>query len=270
MIAKMRPLEGKRVVVTRAMEQARELVARLESLGATVLLFPAVSFSEPTDTVELDRAIRSLPDFDWILFTSANAAHFFAKRCRKLGIESSRGGRYRCAAVGPATAGAAATEGFSVDHVALEFTSAALAAEISSTLAGKRVLLPRSERARRDLPDALRLAGANVTEVVAYHTGGVGAIDPEVLRAVREADVDVISFFSPSAIENMRGELGEQRFARLGENVALAAVGPVTAAALRNAGLPVAIEAPLATAESLAEAIANYCSVHAGSKARTV
>ena len=106
--------------------------------------------------------------------------------------------------------------------------------------------------------------------MVAYHTGGVGVIDPEVLRAMREADVDVVSFFSPSAIENMRADLGEESFARLGARAALAAVGPITAATLRNAGLRVAIEAPLATAESMADAIANYFAVHAGSKVRTV
>jgi uroporphyrinogen-III synthase len=265
-----RSLEGKRIVVTRAGDQARDLVARLESMGATVLLFPAVSFSEPADTAELDRAIRALAEFDWILFTSANAARFFAARCRKLGVEPSRSARCRCAAVGPATAEAVAGEGFSVDHVAQEFTGAALARELSSALAGRKILLPRSERARRELPEALRAAGAKVAEVVAYHTGGVGAIDPEVMRAVRDAAVDVISFFSPSAIENMRGDLGEAQFARLGSRVALAVVGPVTAAALRSAGLPVAIEAPLATAESMAEAIANYFLVNTSSAARSV
>ena len=265
-----RPLEGKRVVVTRAIEQARELVSRLENLGAIVLLFPVVSFSEPTDTDELDRAIRSLADFDWILFTSANAVRFFARRCRKLGFEPGQGGRYRCAAVGPATAGAAASEGFSIDHVAREFTGAALAAELSSKLAGAKVLLPRSERARRDLPDALKSAGAEVSDVVAYHTGGAGTGDTEVLHAIRGGNVDVISFFSPSAVENLRAAVGEERLASFGSRVALAAVGPVTAAALRNAGLPVAIEAPLATAEAMADAIANHFSVYAGSKARTV
>jgi uroporphyrinogen-III synthase len=269
-VSAARSLEGKRIVVTRTAEQAHDLVARLESMGATVLLFPAVSFSEPADTAELDRAIRALAEFDWILFTSANAARFFAARCRKLRVEPSQGGRCRCAAVGPATAEAVAGEGFSVDHVAQEFTGAALARELSSALAGRKILLPRSERARRELPEALRAAGAKVAEVVAYHTGGVGAIDPEVMRAVRDAAVDVISFFSPSAIENMRGDLGEAQFARLGSRVALAVVGPVTAAALRSAGLPVAIEAPLATAESMAEAIANYFLVNTSSAARSV
>jgi uroporphyrinogen-III synthase len=265
-----RPLEGKRVVVTRAVEQARDLMARLENMGAIVLLFPAVSFSEPSDTAELDRAIRSLVEFDWILFTSANAVRFFAGRCRKLGVEPSEEGNYLCAAVGPATASAVAAEGFSVDHVAQEFIGAALAQELSASLGGKKILLPRSERARPDLPHALKAIGAEVTEVVAYHTGGVGAIDPGVMRAMREAQVDVISFFSPSAIENMRADLGEEVLSRLGARAALAAVGPVTAAALRSAGLPVAIEPPLATAESMAAAIANYFSRSTDSKARAI
>ena len=265
-----RPLEGKRVVVTRAVEQSRDLIGRLENMGAIVLLFPAVSFSEPTDTADLDQAIRSLGNFDWILFTSANAARFFAGHCRKAGVDPGRRGNCLCAAVGPATAGAMAAEGFSVDHVAQEFHGTELARDLSMSIAGKKILLPRSDRARPDLPNMLRAGGAEVTEVVAYHTGGAGSIDPGVMRAMREAQVDVISFFSPSSVENMRAELGEEVVSRLGKKAALAAVGPVTSAALRDAGLPVDIVAPLATAESMADAIANYFSSSADSKARAV
>lgn len=263
-----KPLEGKRIVVTRSVEQARDLKARLESVGATVLLFPAVSFSEPADTTELDSAIRSLGKFDWILFTSANAARFFAARCRKLGVEPSRDKKYRCAAVGPATASAVAAEGFPVDHVAKEFLGAALAHELAASLSSQKILLPRSDHARSDLPDALRNGGAHVTEVVAYHTGGVGVIEPEVMRAIRDAQVDVISFFSPSAVDNMRGELGAEAFSRLAARAALAAVGPVTATALKKAGFPVAIEAPQATGESMAAMIEHYFSARASSNAR--
>lgn len=269
-MSKGRPLEGKRVVVTRAPEQSRDLIGRLENMGAIVLLFPAVSFSEPTDTTELDRAIHSLDKFDWILFTSANAARFFAGHCRKVGVDPGQCGNCHCAAVGPATAGAVAEEGFSVDHVAQEFLGTELARELSISIAGKKMLLPRSDRARPDLPNMLRAAGAEVTEVVAYHTGGAGAIDPGVMQAIREAQVDVICFFSPSSVENMRAELGEEVVSRLGTKAAFAAVGPVTSAALRDAGLPVDIVAPLATAESMADAIAGYFLSSADSKARAV
>jgi uroporphyrinogen-III synthase len=264
------PLAGKRIVLTRAVEQTRELKARLEKMGAVVLLFPAVNFSEPTDTTELDQSIKSLNEFDWIVFTSANAVRFFAGRCRKLGVEPSNDGNFRCAAVGPATASAVAAEGFPVDHVAQEFIGSALASELSTILNGRKVLLPRSERARPDLPAALKAVGAVVTEIVAYQTGRVGTIDPAVMQAIREAEVDVISFFSPSAIENMRAELGEEVLSRLGAKAKMAAVGPTTAAALRDAGLSVAIQAPRATAESMAVAIATYFSTNAESKARAI
>ena len=266
----LRPLEGKRIVVTRAIEQARELKERLESMGAVVLLLPAVSFSEPADTTELDRAIRSLETFDWVLFTSANAVRFFANRCRKLGVASGENEKPRFAAVGPATASAAIAEGFAIDFVAREFLGIALAREMGAALYGKRALLPRSERAARDLPEALRAAGAEITEVIAYHTHGVGAAEPGVMDAVREARVDVVSFFSPSAVENLRGELGAEAFSRLGTKAALAAVGPVTAEALRKAGFPAAIEPVEATAESMAAAIQKYFSAKAASQARSL
>jgi uroporphyrinogen III methyltransferase/synthase len=263
-----RPLEGKRVVVTRAVEQAKELKDRLEQLGATVLLLPSVSFSAPSDTAPLDRAIGSLESFDWLLFTSANAVRFFADRCRKLGRNYSSGRRPQCGAVGFATASAATAEGLAVDYVAQEFRGEALARELGSSLAGKRVLLPRSDRAGNDLPEALRKAGAEVTEAVAYLTGGVGGVDPEVVQAVREGRVDVISFFSPSAVENVRSLLGADVLQQLEPQVAFAAVGPVTAAALRNAGLRVAIEAEKATAEAAAKAMVKYFASFTEAQAR--
>jgi len=253
-------LAGKCVVITRALEQSMEMKERLEILGAKVLLLPAVSFFGPSDTSELDRIIGSLEEFDWIFFTSANAVLYFSDRCRKLGrnIRASEIPRY--AAVGPATARAAVRRGFSVDYVAREFQGAALAKELGASLKGKKILLPRSDRARRDLPEALQKIGAEVTETIVYHTGGVGPAEPGVLDAVRDARVDVVSFFSPSAVESLGAELGHETMARLGARAALAAVGPVTAAALRKAGLPVAIEAPAATAESMISAIVSYFS----------
>jgi uroporphyrinogen-III synthase len=264
-----KPLDGKCIVITRAVEQSQEMKERLEKLGARVLLLPAVSFFRPSDTSELDRIIGSLEEFDCVFFTSANAVLFFADRCRHLGCDMSRGKAPRTAAVGPATARAAARRGFHVDYVAQEFQGAALVRELGATLEGKRVLLPRSDRARRDLPEALKNAGAEVTETIVYHTGGIGPTEPGVLESVREARVDVISFFSPSAVESLCAEFGHEVMSRLGARAALAAVGPVTAAALRKAGMPVAIEASEATADSMISAIVKHFSSPTVSQARS-
>jgi len=265
-----KPLAGKRIVITRAPEQAQEFQRQLESLGAVVLSLPVVSFSAPADTAPLDRAIGSLETFDWVVFTSANAAHFFADRFSKLGRLRSGGSGPRCAAVGSATAAAAQQEGFTVDLVAGEFRGEALARDLCSAVVGKRVLLPRSDRAGRELPDALEKAGAHVTEVIAYHTGGSGAADPGVIESVRAGRVDVVSFFSPSAVENLRSLIGAEAFSRLGARAAMAAVGPVTAEALRRAGVPIAIEAREATTESVADAIAKYFSSRAAPQVRSL
>lgn len=265
------PLAGKRIVITRAAAQSGELTARLEALGATVLALPAISFRDPDDTAELDRAIADLDRFDWILFTSANAARFFARRCRAAGRPVGEGRWPRSAAVGPATASAAAAQGFAVDYTAQEFRGEALAREMAPVLAGKRILLPRSDRARRDLPEALRAAGAEIVEVIAYRTGGMpgetaGGQNP-ALDALRNSGVDAVCFFSPSAVDGMIAALGHEVMSGVAAQAALVAIGPVTAAALRAAGLDAGIEAEAATVESVVQALARHFSFPGGSRA---
>jgi uroporphyrinogen-III synthase len=70
-------------------------------------------------------------------------------------------------------------------------------------------------------------------------------------------------------VESLCAEFGHEVMSRLGARAALAAVGPVTAAALRKAGMPVAIEASAATADSMISAIVNHFSSPTVSQARS-
>src|SRR5207302_305897 len=121
-----RTLEGRRIVVTRAPAQTKDLRERLEELGAEVILLPLVRFLEPENTADLDRAIRSLEQFDWLIFTSANAVTFFLGRCRTLGYRPTVKAK-KIAAVGSATRLALEKEGFEVSFVPAEFSGAGLA-----------------------------------------------------------------------------------------------------------------------------------------------
>jgi uroporphyrinogen III methyltransferase/synthase len=261
-----KPLGGRRIVVTRAPEQAQDLVERLEQLGAEVLLLPTVSFCEPKDTASLDAALRSLDSFDWLLFTSANAARFFAQRCQALGlgppaVQSSRvpgPPRPMIAAVGPATAQAASDAGFRVDRVAVRSTSQGLAEELRGTVTGRRILLPRSDRAGVDLPRALRQAGADVVEAIAYCTRAPEGIDGVALERICQCDVDVVAFASPSAFRHFQEAIGAETIDKLRTRTVLAAIGPTTAGAIREAGLTVEIEAEESTSAGLARAIASH------------
>jgi uroporphyrinogen III methyltransferase/synthase len=264
-----KPLAGLRVAVTRAPEQSRELVARLTELGATVISLPGIAFEEPLDSKPLDAAIQQLATFDWLLFTSSNAARFFARRCRALGFEIAslvRGEKpVFVAAVGPATSEAAAAEGFVVGHMAEEFRSAELARELNDQLRERRVLLPRSDLALPELPDALRAAGAEVTEVIAYRNVPSSSVAPEALESVRRGDVDVIAFFSASAFHHLAERVGHAALGR----ATIAAVGPVTATAIREAGLKVEIEARQATSAAFVAVLTEYFAAHISKGVRT-
>ncbi len=258
------PLAGKRVVVTRAPEQAQEFVRELERVGAEVLILPTVSFAPPADLTALDSAIAAIGGFDWILFTSQNAVRFFAQRCRELKIEPQlmQSPRPLVAAVGAATAKAATGAGFRVDYTAAKQTGDALVGELLvevwASVGDRSVLLPRSDRADERLPRALREAEARVTEVVAYRTAAPESLDAGIVDRVLRSDVDVIVFASPSAYENLAEAIGVESFAEVSMRVEFAAIGPTTARALRESSARVAIESNEPSAAGLADAIVKY------------
>jgi len=257
-----KPLAGKRVVVTRAPEQASELTAQLECYGADVLALPTIAIAPPEDTEALDRAVAELDAFDWVIFTSRNAVKHLVDRFRPLGIRGDRASRLtaspRVAVIGSITSDEAKSVGFLIDREAQESLGDALAAELASEVRGKRVLLPRGDRAGPALPDLLRTAGADVVEVVAYRNVVPKSFDAKVVEAIREGKVDVITLFSPSAYENLANEIGLENLRRQSGKIALASIGPVTSRAVREDGLEVTIESPCASSGALCAVIAAY------------
>lgn len=252
-------LAGKIVVNTRAPEQSQELTDALESMGADVRQLPLVSFAPPQDFIELDSAFRRFPEFDWVLFTSQNAVRFvFRRGCEVKPHRDKQPARPLVAAVGTATAQAARNLDIRVDYVAQNQTGESLAAELRQKMGGMKVFLPRSDRADDRLPSALREAGAEVFEVVAYRTTIPESIDRVILESIRKAEVNVVVFASPSAFENFRAVIAPAKAEELSKHVMFAAIGPTTAAAIRNGGARVAVEASESSAAVLAEAIAEY------------
>jgi uroporphyrinogen-III synthase len=254
-----RPLEGKRIVLTRDPEQAREMQLMLEARGAKVMLLPAVEFFPAEDTRELDRAIYDLKKIDWIIFTSQNAVKFFSRRARELDVDLGRSQTHpvRIAAVGPATARVASEEGLRPDFVSAGHTGQSLADELGERLRGAGVLLPQSDRSDGDLARRLGELGARVTPVVAYRTGAPRLFDQGILEKVRRGEADVMVFASPSAFHNLEPLVNPPGLAELSKRMRFAAIGPTTAMAMRYAGVKVSIEATDSSAEGLADSIAK-------------
>jgi uroporphyrinogen-III synthase len=255
-----KPLEHKRIVVTRAPEQALELVRALEALGADVRLMPTVSFAAADNTARLDAAVSRLAEFDWLVFTSQNSVRYFCEHVKAMGIDPAQFQRptLSIAAVGPATSGAAADAGLRVTYLARNPSGEALASELTRFVRGKSVLLPRSDRADVRLQQVLAEGGAKITDVVAYRTLGAAEVNAEALAEFRAGAVDAILFASPSAFHNLSDAIPVPELALLSMRVNFAAIGPTTAKALREAGVRVAIQPAHASAILLADEVGKF------------
>jgi uroporphyrinogen-III synthase len=260
-VAKIFPsrLAGKRIVVTRAADQSESLCREFEARGASTLLFPLIGFAPPDDFAPLDSALRDLAQFDWLFLTSQNVLRALLERTESLGLSLvTAAGSIRIGAVGPSTADSARDTGLTVSHVASNHQGLALAEELDAELLGCHVFLPRSDRANPDLPQALRGLGVEVTEVVAYRTVRPGDPDPSTLAQLSEGQADAVLFFSPSAVQHLKELLGEARFLALQEKAVFTAIGPITARALRDAGVVHMVSAANASVSAVVAALEEF------------
>lgn len=252
-------LAGKRILVTRALEQSDDLCREITARGGEARIVPLVSFALPEDPAPLDAALRDPANFDWLFLTSQNAVRALSGRCDLLGVSLPQAvGSLRIAAVGAPTADAAQQAGLRVAYVAKTHRGVALAQELGAQLAGAKILLPRSDRANPDLPEALKSRSALVTEVVAYRTLLPAGAGDELLQEILRGKVDAILFFSPSAVHHFAEVAGAARMRELQSHLTYAAIGPVTAVSLAGLGIDPMVVSPDATVSGILDALAEH------------
>jgi uroporphyrinogen III methyltransferase/synthase len=258
-----RPLFGRRVLVTRPRGQAGEIVDRLVALGAEPIEAPVIRIAPPDDAGPLRGAAAAPDAYDWIVFTSVNAVEAFMGAVLEEGRDVRALKGPRLCAVGTATASRLADYGLKVDLVPDEFRAEAVAAAFTSLggVEGARVLLPRADIGRDVIADQLRHAGAQITDVVAYRTvveDAPGNDDPDVYGQLLEGRIDVVTFASGSAVRAFAKIYGAEQVADLLKHTIVAVIGPTTADAARQLGIPVTIQPQAHTAAALVDAIAAY------------
>ena len=249
------PLFGRRILVTRTRSQASTLSSRLADMGAFPIEVPTIEVRPQPDSRALISALASAARFDWIAFTSANAIQAVMDGLARTGRDTRALHGIKVAVIGPASAAVLARYGIRADLVADTATSAGLAsAMIESGIAGRRVLLPRSDIAGSVLPDRLRSSGASVKEVVSYRTVVPESSGNLVRNALRDG-VDAVTFTSSSTVRNLL-RLLENDVAML-DSACIACIGPVTAATASRFGLKVDIVAQDHTVDGLVTVLAE-------------
>lgn len=248
-------LAGKRIVITRAREQASVLRDALMAFGAEVIELPTIEIRNPASWGPLDAAVRRLDEFDFLLLTSVNGVRNFLGRVRAGGRDANDLEHLEVGAIGPSTAAALAEWGIKVDFVPREYRAEGLLASLEGRdLRGKAFLIPRAKVARDVVPRVLQERGARVEVVEAYETVTPTLPAGELQRLLTPRP-DVITFTSSSTVSNF-AKLVED--AALRDNIrgsAIASIGPITSARARELGFEITIEASEFTIPGLVSAI---------------
>ena len=252
-----RPLFGKRILVTRARQQASTLSKALSECGALPVELPAIEIQPIPDPRDLDRAICSLQQYQWLVFTSVNGVESFFQRLHKLNLDSRALHSLRIGAIGPATARALETRGIIVDYLPEVYTSQGFITGLESwDITGQRFLLPRADIADKELIEGINRLGGEAYEIAAYRTVPATDAISRAREMLLSDEIDVITFTSSSTVSNLLTAFGGKQ--PMINSAKVACIGPKTADAAIQAGLKVDILAEEHTIPGLVAAIEHY------------
>lgn len=252
-----RPLDGKRILITRASHQSQEFAAAIKRLGGTPLFFPAIEIGPPRSWKRCDAAIAATERYDAALFTSANGVTHFFDRMRKLGSPQLPS-QMSVVAVGERTAALLKELGVKAVQVPSAFSSKDLAALLNaSRVRGKRFLFPCGNLRKEDSLTHIRSLGGTIAPVIVYTTNKPRKANmARVKELLKRGTIDIVTFASPSAVANFVAMIPD--FARHLPRPASAAIGKTTAAALREAGIRPDAIATVSTSAGLLDALVEF------------
>ena len=223
-------------------------------MGARVESRPSIALLAPQDDAPRQQAVGRLADYDWVVFTSRNGVRHFLVVLEEAGV--TRDG-IRAAAIGKATATALEEAGIAVALVAARSDSVGLGEALAARVrSGERILHVRPEGGDDRLPATLRAAGGSVDSVPFYRNAPAPGV--ELLAGdLCAGRFDIVILTSPSSLERLLESAeppGERVVAAL-RKMALVALGPTTAGAIRERGLRVAALADEPTDEAVFRAL---------------
>lgn len=260
-----RPLFGKRIVVTRSREQARDLCEAFEHLGAQAIEAQTFTLEAPEDPEAVDRAAASADSYAWIIFESANAVGKFLGALLGGPRDFRALGGVSICAIGPSTSERLAAHGIKPDVVIPEYREEDVGETLSSRrpITGQRVLLVRPDHLQDRLATDLARRGALVTDLVAYRTAPESSDTPaaqQLYRMLLDGAIDAVTFTSATGVRRFVDLLGQEQSADLLNTTVVACIGPVTAAAAAEFGIHTTIVPETYTVEGLVSAVVSYFS----------
>jgi uroporphyrinogen-III synthase len=239
------PLAGRRIVVTRTREQASELAAKLESLGAEVVELPVIRISREVSKQTLADVMLEFGAYDWLVFTSANGVHHFFAEFLRIFDDVRSLGLVRIACVGDSTAKAVADLHLKVECQPGKATAEALADAMIETgsMDSAKVLVVTGNLNRDTLVTKLEAAQAIVDCLQVYKTEPVDLSADPAAAQFRKLGADAVLFASSSSAKSFVEQGEVLRLAKDARRPLHGSIGPQTSEAMRKVGIKVDFEA---------------------------
>lgn len=250
-----KPLFGLRIGITRAINQAEPQIQRALQLGADPVVMPLIEIVIPEKNSELETSLNKISDYEWIIFTSANAVHALLQAIRRMDKDLRILANCKFACIGPASADALREYHLKADLIPSEHCSEALAKELIEQQPTGTILWPRANRGRDVLEKEMKTAGLTLHQVVAYEHHDVDELPPQAVHLLMQGQMDWVGLSSPAIARAFARLIPQQARGLLGSNLKIAAISPVTAKAAQQAGLPVLVVAKQYTWEGIFQAI---------------
>ncbi len=196
-----------------------------------------------------------IPQHTAVIFTSRHAVDHFFQICLELKLEMPPEMKYFCISD--------QTSNYLQKYIVirkrkifsgLKDTKDLL--EIIKKHKNEKFLFPCSDIRKNDIPEFLTDNGYHFTEAIMYHTVAAN------LNDLKNVYYDILAFFSPSGINSLLVNFPEFKQ----NNTRIAAFGPTTARAVKDASLILDIEAPLPNAPSMTGALELYIKAANGIK----
>lgn len=252
-----KPLQNKRVVVTRNRDRASELAHQLEQLGADVLELPLIEIVDRTDEAREQELLATVHQYRWLLFTSANGVDGFFRKFYKTHPDIRILGGVSIACIGTSTARAVRQHHLEVDFIPGKAVGEAFIESFlqQNSVEHETVLVVTGNLNREVIVDGLNKARAIVDTLQVYNTLPTDLSRHPEARRFREQGADIVTFTASSTVDNFIRQAENLALAEAARKPLFASIGPVTSKRLREKGLPVDVEASESNLTSLVDAI---------------
>lgn len=194
------PLAGKRILITRPVEQAAKLATLIQQAGGEPVVFPAIEIVEPANPQELAALVSTLHQFDFAIFISPTAVSRAFQHIPHWPPE------LHAAAIGSGSAQALHQTGIQrvIAPAHGNDSEALLALPEMQQVSGKHVIIFRGEGGRELLGNTLRQRGAQVEYAECYRRAKPQADIAPLLQQ----HLDAVVVTSREGLQNLHDMLG--------------------------------------------------------------